>query len=83
MKTHMGMPASARALLAVFELDKGAITRDARLILVECHHDDEWVVSVQYRHPGEDWDRSWGQGHYFQDLEAARDYFVERCAKRA
>ena len=81
MKTNIGMPRSAARLLAMFELDKASMTRHARLILVETHDDGKYVVSLHYGDGDEVWDGSWAQGHYFDDIDKARDYFVERCAE--
>jgi hypothetical protein len=98
MIDNIGMPSSAKALLAIFEFDKQPATRYTRMILV-VNHDDNYIVSAQYgdraitaadelkdvvdgRHRDVKWDRSWAQGHYFeQDLVAARKYFLKRCAE--
>jgi len=79
MKTNVGLPTGARRLLAHFWLHPhGDGQKEGRLILAEVD-DDEYVVSLHYRHEGRDWDENWAQGHYFSDLDKARVYFVHRC----
>lgn len=92
MRKRIDLPRSAEALLAVFELDKEPATAYLRLILAR-RHDGEYVVSSQSGEPPPTatdelvdneirWSGSWNQGHYFENLEEARDYFVERCRQR-
>ena len=82
----------------MFEFDKQPATRHTRMILIQASSGEYVVSSqygdlepTAVDRLGEAvgdnkidvvWDGSWAQGHYFDDIEKARDYFLKRCGER-
>ena len=78
-------PATAHMRLILVETSDGEYVVSTQSAQVTDRADRRLREAVDAEIEDDDglkWSGSWNQGHYYRDLEKAREYFLERCRRR-